>query len=333
MTCEFIGRARAIGGALVGAAAVSMLCATSARAATALHMYVTDAGQHAILRFPLQGGIPAQQPDAVITGIQDPHGVAIGPDGRLYVVDRQTQDLLIYKPAPHSGSKPSRVLKILHGHGIGTVTVDPLGYVYVAWSHVCTTEGFFCGYADIFSPLAHGLHYVRTYSFGGGPGGAVLRSLDVDPSQNLVDVLGSQGATVYSGVPGPNPSPYFLFCGARDEAGTGWGPGNTLFETDLGSVQQPSPPQVVVVPDYTKGQINNCPTFYTITSATVPLKDPFAIVASGGLIYVTSAYTNSLRSALVFVFDPTKAGSQTPVALVSGPSSLLRSPRGIAIGP
>lgn len=325
--------ARAITSAFVASIAVCVSSAASARATAARHMYVTDNAKHAILRFPMKGGIPAQQPDAVIGGLGDPRGVAIGPDGRLYVVDRSTHKLLIYEPAPGSGSMPSHELKILHKQGNGTVTVDPLGYVYVTWAQVCTTEGFYCGYASIFSPLARGLHFVRLYSFGGGPGGAVLRSLDVNPSRVLVDVLGSQGSTVWSGAPAPNPSPYFLFCGATDAGGTVWGPGNTLYETDLGGTQPPSPQQIVVVPDYTKGQINNCPTFYTITSATVPLKDPLAIVASGGLIYVTSAYTASVGSALVFVFDPTKSGSQTPVALISGPASKLQSPQGIAIGP
>jgi hypothetical protein len=296
-------------------------------------MYVTDNAQHAILRFPLKNGIPAQQPDAVIGGVGDPRGVAVGPEGWLYVTDRSTHKLLIYKPAPGSGAKPTFTLKLVHPLGNEAVTVDPLGNVYTTWIHVCTTEGFYCGYASIFSSLSQGLHYLRTYSFGGGPGGAVLRSLSVDKGQNLVEVLGAQGPTVWAGVPGPNPSPYFIFCGATDTGGAVWGPGNTLYETDLGGTQPPSPQQIVVVPDYTKGQINNCPTWYSITSATVPLKDPFAIAASGGLIYVTSAFTASQGSALVFVFDPTKPGSQTPVALVSGAASQLRSPQGIAIGP
>jgi NHL repeat-containing protein len=333
MTHTNTWRARAVSGALVASIAVCVSSGAPAGAAATQHMYVTDNARHAVLRFPMKGGIPGQQPDAVIGGLGDPRGVAIGPDGRLYVVDRSTHKLLIYEPAPGSGSKPSHVLKILHEQGNGAVTVDPLGYVYVTWAQVCTTEGFYCGLASIFSPLARGLHFVRTYSFGGGPGGAVVRSLSVNSSHALVDVLGSQGATVWFGAPGSQGSAYFLFCGATDEAGTVWGPGNTLYETDLGGTQPPSQQQIVVVPDYTKGNINNCPTFYTITSATVPLKDPFSIVASGGLIYVTGAYTASVGSALVFVFDPTKPGSQTPVALISGAASRLRSPQGIAIGP
>jgi hypothetical protein len=326
------GRIRAVAGAFVASAAVGILSGAPARAASA-HMYVTDNAQHAILRFPLQHGIPAQKPDAVIGGVQDPRGVAIGPDGRLYVIDRMVHKLLIYEPAPGSGSKPSHELKIVNKQGNGALTVDPLGYVYSSWAQVCTTEGFYCGYSSIFSPLARGLHFVRTYSFGGGPGGAVLRSIDVNSGGTLAEVLGSQGVTLWSGAPGPQGAVYPLFCGATDAAGAVWGPGNTLYETDLGGTQPPSPQQVVVVPDYTKGNVNNCPTFYTITSATVPLNNPFAIVASGGLIYVTSAFTASVGSALVFVFDPTKSGSQTPVALVSGGSSLLKSPQGIAIGP
>src|SRR5579862_882799 len=77
-----------------------------------LHLYVSDAGARAILRFPLRGGVPDAAPDAVISGFSRPHGIAIGPDGKLYAVDKGAQKVLIFAPSPNSNSKPIRTIAI-----------------------------------------------------------------------------------------------------------------------------------------------------------------------------------------------------------------------------
>lgn len=325
-------RARLLYGVLFLPFATLAFGAAAVQAATVQHMYVSQGPAHQILRFPLNAGIPAQQPDAVIGGASDPRGIAIGPDGRLYVVDRGTKNLLIYEPAPGSTSKPSHVLPIGRQIGLGAIAVDQFGYVYLSWAHRCATEGFLCGYADVRSDLASGLNLVSVYSFGGGPGGSVIQSMSVSSEQKLVDEAGGAGPRIWSNAPKGHAIPYALLCGASIDSGNVWGGPQTLYETDLGGGQPPSAPQIVIIPDYLKGS-PNCPAFYSITSATVPLQDPFAIATSGGLIYVSGSFNKTIGSALVFVFDPAKAGSQTPLTIVEGPRSQLRSPQGIAVGP
>lgn len=312
---------------------VNRAMSASIDAASARHLYVSDIQANAILRFPLKGGIPAQTPDAVFGGFLRLRGIAVGPDGRVYAIDRDARTLSVFNPAPTSSSKPVRVLAIRHNDGVGTVGVDRLGRVYVNYTQVCTTEGFDCGMSDIFSPFAQGLKFLKKIAFGGGPGGAVIRSMSFDLSDTLVEESGSQGPAVYADAFGGGGGVYPLFCGATNDSGNVWNAGGQLDETDLGGIQPKSPPQVVVVPNYLVGKISNCPTFYTITSATVPLNNPLAIATNGKFIYVSSSFESQVGSGIVFVLDPAVAGSQVPAAVIDGAASKLHSPFALAVGP
>ena len=297
------------------------------------HLYVTDTFINAIVRFPVVNGVPAQNADATISGFSQLRGVTIGTDGRLYAIDAGAQTLSIFAPAPDGNSKPLHILHIRHKYGLESAGVDRLQRVWVNWIHVCTTEGFSCGYSDVYSPLERGLHYLKTLNFGGGPGGPIIRSMSFDPSDRLIEELGSQGVSEFDDAFNGGSS-YPLFCGAVDDFGDVWGSAhNEIVETDLGGIQPKTPAQIVVIPDYTKGKINNCPTFYTITSATIPLHAPRGIATNGRYVYVADGFHKDLNSGVVFVFDPAVSGKQTPIATLEGPGAGLHSPYGIAFGP
>ncbi len=292
------------------------------------HLYVSDRAAREVLRYPLTNGVPSQTPDAVIGGFSNPHGVAIGPDRRVYVVDVGARTLDIFAPAPTTGSKPVRVLAISHKIGLGIVALDPAGKVYVGYSNSCTTDGFVCANTDVYTPFDSGLHFLKTLSFGGGPGGGILRSMAFDPSGAMVEEVGQQGPNVF--VPGSNIYP--VFCGAEVDAGNVWGPTkNELFQTDFGGNGRP--PEVVVIPNYMSNSDTHCPTYSTITSATVPITHPWAIATNGKYLYITDGYVKQANSGAVLVFDPARTGNQTPVAALDGAASQLRFPIGIAIGP
>lgn len=302
-------------------------------AAAVRHLYVADANQNAILRFVLTDGIPARKPDAVIAGFSSVRGLATDAAGRIYVVDPVAQTLSIFAPAPTGTAKPLRIVPIGHRHGLGTVAVDEAGRVYVDWTRLCTTDGFSCGYSDVYAPLDAGMTYLKTLNFGGGPGGSVIRSLAFNESGTLVEELGSQGPGVYTDAFGGGTA-YGLFCGAVNDSGNTWGAARALYETDLGGSQPKTPAQIVVIPDYLAGKFAHCPNFYTITALhTVPLNDPVAIATNGRYIYVTSKFNPQIGSGLVFVFDPAVPGPQTPLAIVSGFSSMVHSPVSLVVAP
>jgi len=295
------------------------------------HLYVSDIPSRSVLRFPLKAGIPQPAPDARITGFSNPRGVAVGPDGRLYVIDQGKTQLDVFNPQPGSTATPIATLQLNHPVGINTIAVDPAGYIYAGWEDVCTTEGFYCGYADVYSPYSQGMKLVNTLQFGGGGGDAhtaQVRGLAVNPFQNLAEDLDVGPPAVWTHAPFPKLT-YYMYCGGYNDSGVAWGPGGILSVTDMGSSNPPDPSQIVVFPKFGVG----CPPFYTITSSTLPLKVPQAIAQHGGLLYVTSQYQQSVGSAQIFVFDPTVQGSQKPLTIVAGPASGLRDPRGVAIGP
>jgi hypothetical protein len=298
------------------------------RAARAQHLYVSEAKAGVVLRFPVVNGIPAKAPDAHIGGFT-PHGLALDPQGRLYVVDVGTDAVFVYAPKPGTGAKPLRSIPIEHHAGVGTVAVDPQGNVYVSWSVPCGS-GIVCDHATVYRPFRSHFQPYTSMDFYGNFPPATVRSMVINPAQTLIDEEGTWGPTFWAGAPSNN-QPYNIFCGASAPSGIAWGPGNTVYESDLGDPDHPLP-QVVVIPDYTSNQ--NCPAFYTITSATVPISRPFALIASGRYIYVSSAPNARVGSALIFVFDPTKRGSQIPVALLGGKASQLTDqPYALAIGP
>lgn len=314
------------------ASSAGQIQSLAVRVPASSHLYVTDPGAGALFRFPLDSkGIPAGSPDAALK-FADPRGVTIAPDGKLYVVDTAARTLSIFNPVPGSRSKPIRVLNIGHKYGLDSVGVDADENVWVNYSKVCTSEGFSCGFSDVYSPLEKGLHYLKTLNFGGGAGGSVLRSMSFDPSDRLVEVLGAQGGTVWTDSMSQG-GVYPLFCGAEDNSATTWGPGNSLYEADLGSGQADHPPQIAVVPDYTKGRINNCPTFYTISSSTTPITAPHGIATKGTYIYLANFELGKIGSGSVFVFNPAIQGQQRPIDVLRGANSELDRPWNLAVGP
>jgi hypothetical protein len=302
-----------------------------------LHLYVSQPSAHEILRFPLNSaGIPAQIPDAVITGLSEPRGLAVGPDHRLFVVDAAARRLDIYDPSPGNGAVPSHVLNLpFTTGGLGAVGVDSYGYVYIGYNFGCG-EGSPCANAAVYSPLPSGNEApFTTYSLGGSPPVAFVTALVINSEHALAEVVAEQTRININAPNAPNQTPYAVFCPAIITWGGAWGPEkNELYLTNIGSRNSPpGPSQVYVLPNYRNGNVNNCPTSYPITSATVPLDDPFGIAAAGNLIYASSVYNKQLKSALLFVFDSNKAGAQTPLAIVAGPASKLSDPYALAIGP
>ncbi len=290
---------------------------------------------HQVLRYPLSAaGVPAQEPDATLK-VGDPGGVAIAPDGRLYVVERSRHELLIFDPAPESAAKPARVVRLGHAEGLGAVAIDPLGFAYAGWMAACSTGDSTCGYADAFAPYSQATRKIGTLAFAAGPPSGEVRAMTVNGSQSMIEQSQMQDPAIVANVPRPAKGaiPYLLTCGAADDAANAWGAQREIFEADLGATQPATPPRVVVIPDFLKGKSEHCPESYAIWSSTVPIERPLAIAVHGNLIYVSTAFDARLGSAAVLVLNPAKRGAQAPVAVLGSEASPLREIAGLAIGP
>jgi hypothetical protein len=299
---------------------------------SAQHLYVSDPYEQRVLRFPLNAGIPAQQPDAIISGLRTPLGLAIGPnDGRLYLVDVGLEELLIFEPAPTGSSKPSHVLALpRHGKAHATVAVDKSGLVYLGLeSRLSGIEPSPRSNVVIFAPLPSGTQRPMAtirFGYGTGPFG-----LAVSPEQRLAASLGGSNFIVpilAFAAPVPRDRDTSLLrCASNVPFGVAWDASNVLYIADQGT--NGGRAQIEVVPQSPHG----CGGEYAITSSTVPLSAPQGIAVNGGLLYASNAFEGSAGSALVFVFDPTIKGAQKPKAVLGGPSLVLRSAWGVAVGP
>jgi DNA-binding beta-propeller fold protein YncE len=311
------------------------------------HLYVLDSTARTVLRFPLNAGLPSQQPDAVLTGFSRPLGIAVGPnDGRFYVDDAGAAKLDIYEPAPNGASHPSHILSLAklakrgNGHGLGALAVDQFGFVYIGYmtitcADVCTTNANIA----VFKALPSGTEEPFTHLLF--PPGPFVVQLSVNQQQQLAASWPEAGGpNVASGLPRELDNPSGSYAAAY-HYGVAWDPAGRLYVTDFGekpgdASTPPVRPQVDVVPNWQDCPYNvfgkGCSAEYAIYSTTERLDQPRGVAYDGGHLYVSSALDKSVGSARVFVFDPTK-GAQIPETILGGPSSRLTSAYDIAVGP
>jgi hypothetical protein len=343
MNATHVRRAALALAVLAGSAAAD----ARTHATASRHLYVLDTVARAVLRYPLTAGIPAQAPDAVLTGFSRPFGMVVGPnDGRLYVVDEGKAELDIYDPAPSGGSHPTYVLsleklaRLGRGHGLGAVAVDQSGLVYIGYSVVSCSDVCSSGaFVAVYTPLPSGKQApFRHLNFSAA---TFLAQMSLNARQEMAASWPEVGGPfVATGLPKRLADFSQSFSTAYHFA-VAWDPANRLYVSDFGeqgsdAASPPVPVQVEVVPNwrdcpytvYGKG----CSGEYAISSTTVPLNQPHGVAYDSGLLYVTSAMNVKLGSALVFVFDPTQ-GAQTPKAILGGRSTQLESAHAVAVGP
>jgi outer membrane protein assembly factor BamB len=109
------------------------------------HLYVDDAVGNAVVEFPLNAkGLPAKSSDRRLTGFNSPLGIAIGPDGDLYVADSGNDAVKVFLPGS-SGAAPVRMLNVPGQPE--WVAVDPRGFLAVIINNV---------YVLVYQPNASG---------------------------------------------------------------------------------------------------------------------------------------------------------------------------------
>jgi hypothetical protein len=122
------------------------------------HMYVSQSVVFGggVYRFPLDSnGLPRREPDGYLTTPANPGGIAIGPDGDLYVAEETTHQsgrgcaIEVFAPGATGAAKPLRVLHMPEDSPCASViAVDNHGYLVV--------YGFVNGSLYVYKPNARG---------------------------------------------------------------------------------------------------------------------------------------------------------------------------------
>lgn len=93
------------------------------------HLYVVDLFGNTIYRFALRNGIPSSSPQNTITGLTNPNSLVVGPDGDLYVSDRN--GIKVFAPDASGNALP---LRVLPANYVARLAVDANGYLYAGVS-------------------------------------------------------------------------------------------------------------------------------------------------------------------------------------------------------
>jgi hypothetical protein len=272
------------------------------------HLLVADDASHSIKRFLLTGGLPAPQPDSQITGLFAPVSVGVDPTGRVVVgeddgiLSDPRNRVEVYSRNASGMATPQRVLKF---EGADFLTLDQAGYLYI---------GADLGSAliNVFAPGFNG-NDSPIQAFGLADSGIALdRDGNLYASNEGGPCCHAQ-VDIYAN-PITAPQQVRTLCMPWHHGGFGVAvsPAERVFAIGLTAINV-----------YAK-DANGCtpPAKHRAIIPSPPFGSPRGALDYEGYLYVADE-----AEGAIYVYDATRRGAQTPIAVVSGVD-----PWGIAIG-
>jgi hypothetical protein len=290
---------------------------------TAAHAYVADSGASGVFTFPLQNGLIAPQPDNFLYLPSNAQGIAIGPDGDLYVVNSSTT-LLVFAPgAGGVAPPPLRTLSLPgspgeYGYAYG-IAVDAQGFLYVAIESGRNQIDVL-----VYRPGAGGTEPpIQTIPVGG-----ITTGLTVDPAQRLYVASNPfLGQVAVYATPTTNPRLVATQCADSPIGGLYAGANGYLA---LVKYHRRIEHNVVAI---FRDDAVGCPAHALgkVSPANRYLFFPTNVATLGTHVFVADAY-DPPRSQGIYEFD-SRRGKQTPEAVASGFHSYLNVPLDVKVGP
>jgi hypothetical protein len=301
----------------------------ASRAQGAGHAYLTDygsgdSGGGHLLQFDLKAGIAVEPGRVIVTGLHEPLGVAVGPDGLVYVAEAGYMYHAIdaYKIA---GKTAQLVRQITFGSGFqpepGYLAVDAAGYIYASMDFENIA---------VFTPGTSG--YVATPNYLGNANGAYEIGVDErgDVYQPALDHtyvhVGRRGGRTHRGTRPviPNASGWSTLQFARPQ-------GNEVF-VGTGSISREWI-SVGVLPTHTWGRVNVERSLVLEggclgTGETIGL----SIAVANGFLYEICGYIAKGNRYVrgIWTFDASGSGN---VQALHFAKAKVATPGDIAIGP
>jgi hypothetical protein len=288
------------------------------------HLYVAQGADIAskVYRFPLQAnGLPSKTPDGELSlGFRYPSGIAIGPDGDLYVSSSGTANACkneakcfveVFAPGASGKAAPIRVLYVPDQPQY--IAVDERGYLDVS---LLRGGG---GFTNVYNPNASG-NDQPINQIGSDGVNALAARRGIVYIQTIVQ--GTEGVHEHS----PNHQP-INFANPRGEAANGIATDATRLYAEYYSQRG--------------NELFLAAAVYDLNHAGSPIRTIIGTgckesMSGGALGYGLAVYKQYLFEGCielggaaggVLVYDGSKGGKQTPVMQLSGGNI------GVAIGP
>jgi 6-phosphogluconolactonase (cycloisomerase 2 family) len=304
----------------------------ASRCLTTTCVYVTNIGTPSVTAYDLAASgdaVPLQTISGSSTALNDPQGVVLDTNHRLYIPNHFGQSVTLYPKGANGDVAP---IKAIGGSNTGLntpngVALDPSRHIYVANGFEPTRGP---GSVTVYAAGANGnVTPLRTIS------GANTR-LDI-PSDLALDSHGriyvansgsSNSVTVYAAGANGNASPIRTLRGANTGLSTPFGiafdAGQRMYVTNAASNS---------ITVYAKGSHGNVAPIRTIigTNTEINIPEEIALDASGNIYVAICACGSVSGPSSVNVYAAGANGNVAPIRTISGIDTGLNQPVGITI--
>jgi sugar lactone lactonase YvrE len=310
------------------------------------NIYVSDNGASSVFIYPALGkdhGPLNEAPTATIsgsdTGLEITWGIAVDTNGNIYVADWNQSSVFVYPPVASSTGQlnevPSATISGANTGMIGPdgLFVDSSSNIHVADFYADSVSVFPAGSSGNIPPSSGTIGTTTAIGLNSP------RGIALDPSGNIYvadcpvcyGYPGNPGVFVYSAGSNGNTAPSAIISGPNTDLsapeGIALDSSSNLYVMDVGS--SPITPKVFVYPARSNG---NVVPSATISGTSTGLEDPSGIALdSNNNIYVIDSDGACDSTVKVLIYAAKSDGDVAPIATLSGRSTGLCGPTGIAL--
>ena len=305
------------------------------------NIYVADNGAVSVFAFPPVGsntGLLNEFPTATITGnstgLSYPDGITLDSSDNIYVADNGALSVFVYSPLGSStGPLNESPIDTISGSTTGLaspvgIALDSSSKIYVADNGVNSVFVYPAGSNGNVAPSSATISTTTTTGLSYPYGIALNSSGNIYVVDDGVFGYGPGSVFVYAAGSNGNAVPIATISGSNtnlvEPVGIALDSSGKIYVADPGATS------VNVYPAASNGNV--IPSA-TITGNKTGLNYPYGIALdSGGKIYVADdgvSYCDGTQS--VFVYPAKSTGDAAPVATISGSSTGLCFPSGIAL--